>query len=315
MADGWASVDGARIRYRDDGRGAPLLFLHGGWGYDIYPFSRQIAALAARRRIIIPDRTGYGQSGRIERLEPDFHERAAGETRAVVEALGLDRPVLWGHSDGAVIATLMALAAPGRVGGVVLEATHFSGHKPASRAFFEAILRDPDSLGGRAAGALARDHGADWRQVISRHAVAWLRLADERPPDVDFYGGRLGELRVPVLVIHGARDPRTEPGELDTIRAALPHAQFHVLPEGGHSPHSERDTADEVTRTAAAFLTAVAAKAGPAPAPAAAPAPAERESLRSSAAPAAKTSGGGAPRELKTPSARGRTAPNARGKQ
>ena len=55
---------------------------------------------------------------------------------------------------------------------------------------------------------------------------------------------------MPTLVIHGARDPRTEPGELDALRAALgdASARFAILPEGGHSPHSERATADEVTR-------------------------------------------------------------------
>ena len=39
----------------------------------------------------------------------------------------------------------------------------------------------------------------------------WLRIHDEAAPGEDFYGGRLAELQLPVLVIHGARDPRTEP--------------------------------------------------------------------------------------------------------
>ncbi len=158
-------VTRVRVHYRDVGAGRPILILHGGWGYEVYPFDRQIAALAPDHRMVIPDRTGYGGSGRLERQEVDFHRRAAAETLAVIAALGLDRPVLWGHSDGAVI----------------------------------------------------------------------------------------------------ARDPRTEPGELDALRAALGQrgvgsasrvgpARFEILAEGGHSPHSERATADEVTRLAAAFV-------------------------------------------------------------
>jgi hypothetical protein len=122
-------------------------------------------------------------------------------------------------------------------------------------------MKTPESVGERIALALARDHGENWRQLISRHSDAWLRLANERlgdDEDADFYHGRLGALRVPALVIHGARDPRTEPGELDAIRAALPDAPFLVLPEGGHSPHSERATADAVTQAAAAFLSGLA---------------------------------------------------------
>ena len=246
------------IRCREYGSGEPLVVLHGGWGYEIYPFDRQIAALESAHRIVIPDRMGYGRSPRPssnrDAFELDFHERAAGDTRALLDRLGLERPVLWGHSDGAVIALLLALATPERAAALVLEAVHLGAHKPRSRGFFEAIVRDPASVGERVAAVLARDHGDDWKQIISCHSRAWLRLADEQPPDADFYGGRLRGLAVPTLVIHGARDPRTEPGELDALRAMLPHARFAVLPEGGHSPHSERATADRTTSIVASFL-------------------------------------------------------------
>jgi pimeloyl-ACP methyl ester carboxylesterase len=255
--------------FREVGAGPPLVFLHGGWGYEIYALDRQLPALAARVRIVAPDRTGYGRTATRETtaraLEPDFHQRAAEETWRVLEDLGIERPILWGHSDGAVIATLMGLAAPDRLAGLVLEATHLSGRKPASRAFFETIAADPDSVGPRVAPALAHDHGDVWRDVIRRHSVAWLRLADERPPDFDFYDGRLRELRVRTLVVHGAGDPRTEPGELDAIAAAIGEAgrrpggatganRVLILPEGGHSPHSERATADAVTQAVIDFL-------------------------------------------------------------
>jgi pimeloyl-ACP methyl ester carboxylesterase len=126
--------------------------------------------------------------------------------------------------------------------------------------------------------------------MISTNGDAWLRIGashaseaagnpktvGEKPGATpDLYDGRLGRLRVPVLVIHGARDPRTEPGELDALRQALEisrkgmghrrqagagadgrlHSQFEILSDGGHSPHSERATADKVTRLAARFLS------------------------------------------------------------
>jgi pimeloyl-ACP methyl ester carboxylesterase len=245
-----------RVHYRDAGTGRPVVILHGGWGYEIYPFERQIAALAASHRVIAPDRTGYGQSGRLDRQETDFHRRAAAETFAVIAALGLERPLVWGHSDGAVIALLMGLTEPGRLSGLIVEATHVFRRKPASRAFFETMMQDPDGLGERVTTVLAREHGSGWRDLIAANGDAWLRLAaDPSAPADDLYGGRLQELRLPVLVIHGARDPRTEPSELDALRVSLPGATFAVLDEGGHSPHSERATADEVTRVAEAFIS------------------------------------------------------------
>jgi pimeloyl-ACP methyl ester carboxylesterase len=245
-------VSPVRIRYRECGRGVPLVFLHGGWGYEMYPFDRQIAALAATHRIIIPDRSGYGGSTRIASLDPGFHNAAADETLALVDALHLERPVLWGHSDGAVIAALMGLRAPDRASRIVLEAMHLSPRKPASREFFASTAGDPDSVGDRVAAILAHDHGNDWRRLISRHSEAWLGLGEEERSD--FYGGRLRDLSVPTLLVHGACDPRTEPGELDALCLQLSRAEREVLPEGGHSPHSERATADAVARLAVRFL-------------------------------------------------------------
>ena len=259
LAPGVAPV---RIHYREHGIGRPLLILHGGWGYEIYPFDHQIAALSGGHRIVIPDRTGYGLSGTLERQESDFHRRAAVETFGVIEALGLERPVLWGHSDGAVIALLMALTAPQRLEAVVVEATHLYRSKPASRGFFETMMDDPDALGTRVTDVLAREHGERWRDLIRTNGAAWQRIAAERTPnDDDLYGGQLATLGVPALLVHGARDPRTEPGELDALRAALGGvATFAVLPEGGHSPHAERATADEVTRIAGRFLGELAGR-------------------------------------------------------
>ncbi|HEY2906910.1 MAG TPA: alpha/beta hydrolase [Vicinamibacterales bacterium] len=240
-----------RIQYREWGTGQPVVLLHGGWGYEIYPFDRQIAAFEATRRIVAPDRTGYGGSNGLRDLPTDFHQRAAEETIRVLDALGLERPILWGHSDGAVIALRLGLTAPWRVTGIIAEATHFFRNKPASRGFFETMRDAPDRLGERVAAVLAHDHGAEWRRLIHLNGAAWLGIGTEGG---DLYDGRLGDLQVPTLVIHGERDPRTEPGELDAIRHALAAHRVALLPTGGHSPHSERGTADEVTRIALEWI-------------------------------------------------------------
>ena len=251
-----------RVHYRDVGEGPPIVILHGGWGYDVYPFEGQIAALAPHHRIVIPDRTGYGGSGTLDSLPTDFHQRAADETRAVIDALVLERPILWGHSDGAIIALLMGLAAPERISGAIVEATHYFKHKPGSRPFFEAVAAKPRS------------------KFLETHSRTWLRIVAEATPGENFYGDRLSELEIPLLMIHGACDPRTEPGELEALREALgvgadPHlgpGRTHgsaptsvlVLAEGGHSPHSEPATSALVTEAALGFLAGVAQGVGPA---------------------------------------------------
>jgi pimeloyl-ACP methyl ester carboxylesterase len=229
---------GVRVHYRDAGDGPPIVILHGGWGYDAFPFDRQITALASRHRIVIPDRTGYGRSEPIDTLATGFHQSAAEETLAVIEALHLDRPILWGHSDGAIVALLIGLQAPHRIAGAIVEATHYFRHKPASRPFFEAIVAKPRA------------------PFLDVHSRTWIRIVDESTRGDDFYGGRLSELRVPVLLVHGGRDPRTEPGELGALSAALRPipSRMLLLADGGHSPHSEPATTALVTDAAVSFL-------------------------------------------------------------
>ena len=146
----------ARIYYRDTGAGAPLVFLHGGWGYEVYPFDRAFATLSGQFRILIPDRSGYGKSTPIAKLPVDFHRRAARETARFLDALNIERVVLWGHSDGAVIAALLALEEPSRFPAVIFEAFHYAKAKTGSVDFFRAMISEPATVGARASSAMGR---------------------------------------------------------------------------------------------------------------------------------------------------------------
>ena len=250
----------ATIYYREAGGGHPLVFLHGGWGYEVYAFDSQIEAFGHDYGILIPDRSGYGRSPHVESMPVDFHRRAALETIYWLDALKIERAILWGHSDGAVIATWIGLLWPERVTGAILEAFHLLRVKPRSREFFETMVKNPEGLGERVTAALRRDHGeAYWRKLILMNGTAWLRLADEsRDPTQDLYDGRLRHLRVPTLFIHGDADPRTEPGELDAVRRQLPQARMAIIHNAGHSPHSQSSVAAEVNRVAGDFMATIA---------------------------------------------------------
>jgi 3-oxoadipate enol-lactonase len=254
-----AGVGPVTIHYREAGSGHPLVFLHGGWGYEVYSFDSQIETFGNEYHILIPDRSGYGRSQRINELPADFHRRAAIEMSRWLDALNIERPILWGHSDGAVIAAWMGLQRPEQPACVILEAFHFLRVKPRSREFFATMAENPERLGERVCAALSRDHGEDyWRELILLNGRAWLRLADEsRDPSQDLYDGRLHELGVPTLFIHGDGDPRTEPGEMEAVRRQLPGARMEIIRDAGHSPHSQRSAAAAVNRIAAEFLRGI----------------------------------------------------------
>ena len=251
----YVCVAGEDLYYRDVGvpGGLPVVILHSGWGYAYYPFDAAIDGIA--RRFVVPDRTGYGKSPARDDLPPGFHARYADETDGLLDALDIPRCAVWGHSNGAVIAALLAIGNPERFAGVVLEALHLDRVKPRSREFFTQMAEAPDSFGDRVAAKLAAEHGERWRTIIRADGRAWLHIA--ATPDEGLLDGRLHDLVVPTLVIHGAGDPRTEPGELDRLCEDVPHAQVHVLAAGKHSPHSEPLTSVEVTRLVAAFVHSV----------------------------------------------------------
>lgn len=240
----------AEIHYRDSGSGVPLVFLHGGWGYEIYPLDEQAQAIQDFR-VLIPDRSGYGQSTKPAVFGPDLHRSAAEETLLFLDALNIRRCIFWGHSDGAVIAAMLGISAPERCVGLVLEAFHYDREKVHSRSFFQAMASQPESFGTRVTDILKKEHGDPyWSELLRSEGQTWLDIASVAASGGahDLFGGGLSKLLVPTVFIHGAQDPRTEAWELDAVRCELPNAQMHVIASGGHSPHSEAGSSKEFTR-------------------------------------------------------------------
>ncbi len=247
----------SEIYFRSSGSGTPLVFLHGGWGYDIYPIDSQFPA-TADFRLFIPDRSGYGLSTKPALFGPDFHHRAVQETLEFLDKCGLDRCVFWGHSDGAVISALLGLAAPERCLGLVLEAFHYDREKPHSRTFFQTMATAPEAFGERVTAVLKKEHGDSyWRELICSEGQAWLEIAGvARGSHKDLFDGRLSQLRVPTLILHGSDDPRTEQWELAAVRAELPRATLVMIEGGGHSPHSEAASSSVFGRHLRQWLSA-----------------------------------------------------------
>src|SRR5690349_10562936 len=106
------------VSYLDEGRGDPLLFVHGTptWSFE---YRHLIRALAPRHRCIAPDHLGFGLSERPADLPytPEAHARVLAE---FVDKLGLGRFTLVVHDFGGPIGLPLALDHPERVRGLVL---------------------------------------------------------------------------------------------------------------------------------------------------------------------------------------------------
>lgn len=207
----------------------------------------------ANRAGWIYSRRGYGRSEDVPdvrgagRLPPDYMHREAFEVLpALLEALGVERPVLVGHSDGGTIALLHASRHP--VAACVVMAPHVIVEDVSVRSIAEA--RDAYLAGGLRE-RLARYH-ADVDCAFWQWNDVWLSQAfadtfDIRPD--------CRAITAPVLAIQGVDDPYGTLRQIDEIAPTQGRFEKEVLAQCGHSPH--RDQAERTTQRIAGFLASL----------------------------------------------------------
>jgi len=222
------------------GASPAILLLHEGLGsVSMWRDFPQRLAAATGRRIVAYSRRGFGRSVPRERpYTPRFvHEEAEEVIPALRERLGLESPVLVGHSTGASMALVHA-AGSAPVAGVVAMAplTNVEGSN------VESIQR-----------ARSLYESSDWRTRLARHhddvdAVfygwndTWLR------PDFRNWNilAEIARIRAPVLAILGQSDEYSTPSQVEAIAENLPRGtrfESLLLPDCGHAPHREQPEA------------------------------------------------------------------------
>jgi pimeloyl-ACP methyl ester carboxylesterase len=239
----------------DDAGPTSLVFLHEGLG--CIPMWRDFPArLCARLRMpgIVYDRWGYGGSEPLDRPRRRryLHDEAEVFLPALLEALGVDRPVvLVGHSDGGTIALLHAAARPNRVAALVTIAAHVLVEEVTLAGIRETVASYEQ---GNLARRLARRHGASTEAVFRAWADTWLApwFRDWNVED------RLPLVRAPALVVQGEADAYATQHQVEAIvRGVGGPVRPLLLPGLGHAPHLEAP--DLVIDALAAFVLAALA--------------------------------------------------------
>lgn len=219
---------------------APLVFLHEGLGSVSLWTQRGLdwplaLCQATGRAGVVYSRRGYGQSeaappGR-HKLGPDYLHREAWDVLpALLAQLGIEHPVLLGHSDGATIALLYASRHP--VAACIAMAPHVLVEPVAKTAIMAAKAAfETGGLRER----LAKHHddvdGAfwQWNDVWLSKAFASFDIR----PDCQ-------RITAPLLLVQGLNDEYGTMLQLDEIALAAPHAQQLRLADCGHSPHRDQ---------------------------------------------------------------------------
>ncbi len=247
----YLTINGLRLEYRDFSAtretGPSILLLHEGLGSIALwrHFPEQLAARSGCR-VIVWSRAGYGGSEacRQPRHQRYMHDEGEKALPALVAALGITRPVLVGHSDGASIALIYAGAFPDAPLGVVAMAPH---------EFVE-----PETLAG-IRDAREAWQSTDWPNKLARYhqdAERVFRDWNDTWLSPEFSGWNiehyLPKIRCPVLALQGVDDEYATLRQIDVIAEKVPGTELLKLEQCGHSPH--RDQPEKVLAAIAGFV-------------------------------------------------------------
>ena len=251
-------IDGERIHYVDEGSGPPLLLIHGLAGQTRNFTCALLGKLKQDFRVVILDRPGSGYSTRSAAAPANIAAQACTISR-LCQALGLEQPLVVGHSLGGAVALGLALNHPEQVAGLALLApvTHqpertpppFDGlaiRSPLLRRLIASTVATPLSIANR---ERALDILFGPQPVPVDFAIAGGGLLALRPcsfvsasadlmaahTDLNDMPTRYQELTMPIGILYGAADRVLDPAfHGNGLLAKVPSADLELIEGAGH---------------------------------------------------------------------------------
>ena len=253
-------VEGARVHYLERGEGTPLVMLHGnGSMIQELRLSGLYELASTRYRVIVPDRPGYGYSSRPR--DRWWGPRAqAALLRAMLSRLGIERPIIFAHSFGTLVALAYALEYPAATRSLVLASGYYFPTARLDIPFMAspAIPLLGDLMRHSISPLVAR---MVWphvlRLVFSPAPVpryfslfpTWMALrpsqlrasAEEAAllvPSAMRLQRLYRALEVPALIVAGSQDRYVNPARHSAeLARRVPHGELVLSPRAGHMVH------------------------------------------------------------------------------
>lgn len=255
-----AKISTGELAYIDRGSGVPVLLVH-GFPLDHTMWGSQIEALSRDARVLAPDLRGFGQSplGPLDSTGGISMERYADDLAEFLDVLpiGADQPVIFaGLSMGGYIAWQFVRKYASRLRGLVLLDTRSLADTDEARA---GRIKMAENVADWGSGRVAEMMGpklvapaayksnskvvTDLRRVVTATSPAAIAAAQRglaaRPDMASF----LPKISVPTLIIVGIEDAISPPAEMQAIAAAIPGAEYVVIPNSGHMTTMENPAA------------------------------------------------------------------------
>ena len=223
-----AKVNGISLYYESHGNGPPLLLIHGNGG-SINSTRCQIAYFSRSHRVIVADSRAHGRSGSGEgRLT---FEQIADDLSVLLLDLKIDASDVWGHSDGGIVALVLAIRHPQQVRAMVASSANL---RPDETALTPSFFKNVRAGAQTAADMIkAGDRSRDWTR---RKRQLDLMLEEPHIPLSD-----LRKIAAPTLVVGADADIIPLAHTLE-IATNIPGAQLFIMPGATHGmPSAEHE--------------------------------------------------------------------------
>ncbi len=228
-----------RWGHQPSGKGRPVIvLLHEALGcIDMWKRFPQQLAEATGLDVLIYERRGYGRSTPITLPRPDDYLLEEGEVwlPQLLDRLGLEQVILFGHSDGGSVAQIGASSCPDQVVALITLAAHIYVDHLTLAGIREATERyQTTDLPQR----LARYHGERTDLIFRAWSETWLRPSCHENMDLR---PQLVKIQCPALIMQGDRDEYGVPEQVTDACAIIgANAEAHFIEDCGHVPHLEK---------------------------------------------------------------------------
>jgi pimeloyl-ACP methyl ester carboxylesterase len=260
-----AIINGVDIHYEVYGVGFDVVLIH-GYARSHQDWAAQIPLLAETYRVTVFDLPGHGSSSAPPAVEAYSIGKLGRDVTGLVDWCGIRRCCIVGHSMGGMVALDFALNNPEKTAGLVLVDTSSEVRAPeAFRKALDGLDRIAVEQGLAAAFELDLKSAPTMqkrfekyprllecnRRQVSETSVAGYTGARRAFASWTGVRERLGEIKVPSLVIVGEDDAPIKPSS-EELASGIAGAKFEVMPGVGHYPH--QDSAEAFNRHLLEFL-------------------------------------------------------------
>lgn len=237
-----ADINGQSIHYEDTGGdGEAIVFSH-GFFMSGGMFDPQVQALKDRYRCITWDERGHGET--VTSPDPFTYWDSADDLFGLLDHLGIEKAVLAGMSQGGFLSIRAALARPERVNALILIDSQPGPENPDTLEGYNQLIAAWTAPGGPpqevvdTVSAIILGAGFDdprWMEAARNMEPVTVNQIYETLTTRDDVTPRLGEITIPVLVLHGDQDAAIS---VDVARAyvtQLPNGELVEVEGAGHA--------------------------------------------------------------------------------